>query len=59
MSSSCVDKTGDTNNDEEIRQLSAEIAYLKEELNKKTKLLENKQVKKLLLKFNSIIITPT
>lgn len=45
MSSSCVDKTESVNNDEEIRRLSAEIAHLKDELSKKTKLLEIKQVK--------------
>lgn len=45
MSSSCVDKTESVHNEEEIRRLSAEIAYLKDELNKKTKLLDIKQVK--------------
>lgn len=34
----------DINNDEEISRLSAEIALLKVELNKKTALLKKKQV---------------
>lgn len=33
-----------TSNDEEINQLSAEIAFLKNELNKKTEMLKLKQV---------------
>lgn len=34
----------ETSNDEEINQLSAEIAALKNELNKKTEMLKSKQV---------------
>lgn len=49
MSSSCVDRIKDINNAEEISRLSAEIALLKDELDKKTKLLEIKQVKVLFL----------
>lgn len=44
---SCLDNTeymNAINYDEEIRLLSEEIAFLKVELNKKTALLEKKQV---------------
>jgi len=42
---SCLDNTVDMmNNDEEIRLLSAEIALLNVELNKKCALLKKKQV---------------
>jgi len=44
---SCLDNPEDMNginNDEEISRLSAEIALLKVELNKKTALLKKKQV---------------
>lgn len=41
---SCLDNTEDMNNDEEISRLSAEIALLNVELNKKRALLKKKQV---------------
>lgn len=39
-----VNTSKETSNDEEINQLSAEIAVLKNELNKKTEMLKLKQV---------------
>lgn len=39
-----VNTSKETNIDEEINQLSAEIAVLKNELNKKTEMLKLKQV---------------
>lgn len=44
MSSSGIDNSEDTINDEEISRLSVEIEILKQELNKKTELLKTKQV---------------
>jgi len=53
---SCLDNTEDMNvinNDEEINRLSAEIALLNIELNKKTALLKKRQVPK---KYQAIFV---
>jgi len=47
MPNSCLDNTEEVSNDEEINQLSVEIAHLKAELFKKTELLKIKQKKRL------------